>query len=82
MARKKNDDFEARLERLGKIVEELEKGDLPLERGVALFKEGQVLAKACRKQLEEARNEIKVVSEGVITEFELEHTEMEGDDGD
>lgn len=82
MARKKNDDFEARLERLGKIVEELEKGDLPLERGVALFKEGQTLAKACRKQLEEAKNEVKVVSEGMVTDFEPENTEMNGDDGD
>jgi exodeoxyribonuclease VII small subunit len=82
MARKKNDDFEARLERLGKIVEELEKGDLPLERGVALFKEGRTLAKACRKQLEEAKNEVKVVSEGMVTDFEPENTEMNGDDGD
>jgi exodeoxyribonuclease VII small subunit len=81
MAGKKAEDFEARLERLGKIVEELEKGDLPLERGVKLFKEGRALAKSCRKQLEEAENEIKVMSDGVLSDFEPEPS-GEGDEGD
>jgi len=82
MAKKKGDDFEARLERLGKIVEELEKGELPLERGVALFKEGQTLAKACRKQLDEAKNEIKLVSGGMLTDLDPEQMETRDDDGD
>ena len=54
MAEKK-ESFEKRLERLGGIVERLERDELPLEEGVALFKEGLVLAKACREQLEKAR---------------------------
>lgn len=82
MAGKKTEDFESRLERLGKIVEELEKGDLPLERGVALYKEGRALAKSCRDQLEAAKNEVKVVSGGVLSEFEPETIGDEGDDGD
>lgn len=79
MAKKKADDFEARLERLGKIVEELEKGDLPLEHGVALYKEGRELAKNCRKQLEEAKNEIKLVTDDMMLDFEPEDTEQDDD---
>ncbi|QJB55271.1 exodeoxyribonuclease VII small subunit [Pseudodesulfovibrio sp. zrk46] len=62
--------FESRLERLKSIVDKLERGDLPLEEGVALYKEGLELAKACGKQLEGARHEVKIVSEGLIKEFE------------
>jgi len=62
--------FEDRLERLRTIVEGLERGDLPLEEGVALYKEGLKLAKACGKQLEGARHEVKIVSEGLVKEFE------------
>lgn len=62
--------FEDRLKRLSEIVEILEKGELPLEEGVALFKEGQELAKACAAQLETARTEIQVAGEGLLETFE------------
>jgi len=62
--------FESRLERLKGIVEKLERGDLPLEDGVALYKEGLELSKTCGKQLENARHEVKIVSEGLVKEFE------------
>lgn len=72
--------FESRLERLKVIVEQLERGDLPLEEGVTLYKEGLKLAKACGKQLEGARHEVKIVSEGLVKEFEA--LEALGDDDD
>ncbi|MEF2144075.1 MAG: exodeoxyribonuclease VII small subunit [Desulfovibrionaceae bacterium] len=62
--------YEDRLARLTAIVEELEKGDAPLERGVALFKEGLDLARECSAQLETARNEVKLVSQGLLEAFE------------
>ncbi len=68
MARKE-EGFEKRLARLKEIVETLERGDLPLEQGVALYKEGLTLAQACGRQLESARNEVKLVSEGLLQEF-------------
>lgn len=37
--------FEAATDRLAKIVEELERGDLALERSLALFEEGVRLAR-------------------------------------
>lgn len=63
--------FEERLERLKEIVAALEKGDLPLEEGVALFKEGQTLSKECSGQLAKARNEVRTVSGGLLEDFAI-----------
>jgi exodeoxyribonuclease VII small subunit len=53
--------FEQGLERLEQIVQELEKGDLALERALELFEEGMKLSAACRKKLEEAENRVEVL---------------------
>lgn len=71
MTRRK-DDFESRLARLREIVEKLEAGDLALEDGVSLFKEGLALAKSCREQLEKARNEVRLLTDGAPAEFGAE----------
>lgn len=71
--------FESRLERLKEVVEKLERGDQPLEEGVALYKEGLELVKACGKQLENARHEVTIVSQGLIKEFDA--LEALGEDG-
>ncbi|MGE4504465.1 MAG: exodeoxyribonuclease VII small subunit [Desulfovibrionaceae bacterium] len=70
--------FEDRLERLSDIVDDLENGELPLEEGVARFKEGLALARACSKELEAARNEVKLVSEGLLTDFSGEADAEDG----
>lgn len=44
--------------KLGKIVAELEKGDIPLEKAVELYGEGVKLSASCKKQLEEAKIKI------------------------
>ena len=51
--------FEENLERLGKIVSELEKGDIPLEKAVELYGDGVKLSALCRKQLDEAQIKIE-----------------------
>ena len=53
--------FEQGLERLEKIVQELEQGDLALERALELFEEGMKLSVACRKKLEEAENRVAIL---------------------
>ena len=53
--------FEKGLERLEKIVRELEQGELPLERSLELFEEGMKLSGHCRKQLEEAENKVELL---------------------
>lgn len=76
-----NETFEHRLERLREIVERLERGDLPLEEGVALYKEGLALSKECGRQLDAARHEVRIVSEGLVREFDaLESLGAEDDE--
>lgn len=51
--------FEASTERLSKIVEELERGELPLERSLELFEEGVALARSAQAQLERAERRVE-----------------------
>lgn len=51
--------FEASTDRLGRIVEELERGDLPLERSLALFEEGVALARRAQGQIERAEKRVE-----------------------
>jgi exodeoxyribonuclease VII small subunit len=53
--------FEDCLQRLEKIVQELERGDVPLEKSLTLFEEGMQLSASCRKQLEEAEGKIEIL---------------------
>lgn len=53
--------FEECLQRLEKIVAELEKGDIPLEKSLALFEEGMQLSNACRKELEDAEGKVEIL---------------------
>jgi len=53
--------FEESLQRLEKIVGELEKGDLPLEKALGLFEEGIALSASCRKELEAAEGKVEVL---------------------
>lgn len=53
--------FEASLDELEKVVKEIEAGDLPLERALALFEKGIGLSEACRKQLEEAETRVEML---------------------
>lgn len=53
--------FEDCLERLEKIVSELEKGEVPLEKSLTLFEEGMQLSATCRKQLEEAEGKVEIL---------------------
>uniref|UniRef100_B8DNM8 Exodeoxyribonuclease 7 small subunit n=1 Tax=Nitratidesulfovibrio vulgaris (strain DSM 19637 / Miyazaki F) TaxID=883 RepID=B8DNM8_NITV9 len=63
-------DYEAAMARLQEVVAALEAGDLPLERSVALYKEGLSLSRACRDRLRTARNEIRLFTEGDLKDFE------------
>jgi exodeoxyribonuclease VII small subunit len=54
--------FEAGLQELESIVKEMETGELPLERAIALFEQGMKLSEACRKQLEEAETRVEILT--------------------
>ncbi len=53
--------FEECLQRLEKIVDELEKGELPLEKALGLFEEGIALSASCRKELETAEGNVEIL---------------------
>ena len=53
--------FEDHLQRLEKIVDELEKGNVPLEQALKLFEEGMQLSTSCRKELEEAEGKVEIL---------------------
>ena len=54
-------DFEAGLTELERVVKELEKGDLPLERSLLLFEAGMRLSADCKRQLEEAETRVEIL---------------------
>lgn len=62
--------FEKNMERLQQIVEQLESGELPLDKGVTLYTEGRKLAKACRDQLEKARLTVSMVGPEGLRPFD------------
>jgi exodeoxyribonuclease VII small subunit len=51
--------FEESTRRLSQIVAELEGGDLPLERSLALFEEGVRLARAAEERLDRAERRVE-----------------------
>ena len=53
--------FEDCLQRLEKVVQELEKGEVPLETSLTLFEEGMQLSASCRKELEEAEGKVEIL---------------------
>jgi exodeoxyribonuclease VII small subunit len=58
MAEKK---FEIALARLEEIVQDLEKGELPLEQSLKLFEEGVKLARICTSRLEDAERKVEIL---------------------
>ncbi|MFQ5561621.1 MAG: exodeoxyribonuclease VII small subunit [Nitrospinota bacterium] len=59
MAEKK---FEADLKQLEKIIEELENGDLDLDKSLKKFEEGVRLSRLCSKKLDDAEKRIEVLT--------------------
>ena len=53
--------FEDCLQRLEQIVDDLEKGNVPLEQALKLFEEGVRLSATCRKELEEAEGKVEIL---------------------
>ncbi len=55
--------FEDNMEKLEKIVTELEKGELNLDDSISKFEEGIKISKECNKILEEAEKKITILLE-------------------
>lgn len=69
--------FETSLEALERIVQELEQGDLPLEKSLELFEQGICLSRECQERLSQAERRIEVLlrdNQGRVTVSEFEVT--------
>ena len=55
--------FEESMKQLEEIVEELESGNLPLEKTLKKFEEGVKLSKACNKKLDEIEKKVTILIE-------------------
>lgn len=53
--------FENALDRLEQITEELENGDLSLEKSLEKFNEGMALAQFCSAKLDEAKSQVELL---------------------
>lgn len=54
--------FEDALKQLEAIVNELERGDVPLDASIAKFEYGEALRTHCQKRLDEARARIEKIT--------------------
>ena len=65
--------FEKAMTRLENIVEELERGDLNIDKSLEIFEEGIKMSRVCSKKLSEAEAKIEKLSKGkkgdLITEL-------------
>ena len=53
--------FEDSLKQLETIVNQLEKGDLPLEDSIKLFEEGIQLSAVCKEELDAAEGKVQIL---------------------
>jgi exodeoxyribonuclease VII small subunit len=78
MSDEPNTSFEEALQRLTRIVEQLEHGDLPLDASLTLFEEGVRLARLSQARLDQAERRVEellsVSSDGHVDTKPLETT--------
>lgn len=56
--------FEQSIAQLEKIVAQMEQGDLPIEKSIALYEKGVALTKSCRESLAKAQLKIEELKAG------------------
>jgi exodeoxyribonuclease VII small subunit len=73
MSKKKT--FEQAMKQLEQIVQDLESGDMPLEKSIKKFEEGIQLSKFCTQKLDETEKRITLLvqdSNGKVSEIPIE----------
>ena len=65
--------FEKAIQRLEKIVDDLEKGEMDIDKSLEVFEEGIKMSRVCSKKLNEAEAKIEKLTKGqkgeLITEL-------------
>ena len=74
-AREAELNFEGAMDRLEKIVEQMESGKLPLEDLIVRYEEGMNLVKVCQERLAKAEQKIEIIArnsagKAIVKDFE------------
>ncbi len=77
MTTKKPIDLEKALADLESLVDELESGDLPLEKAMKKFEEGIKLTRSCQAALKEAEQKVEILMKSAGGAESLEEFEPE-----
>jgi exodeoxyribonuclease VII small subunit len=74
-------DLEKALAELEDIVDQLEAGDLPLEKSLKQFERGVKLSRECQSALKEAEQRVQILMDSGLKDLDPD-TLAERDDGD
>ncbi|MGY4690237.1 exodeoxyribonuclease VII small subunit [Salibacterium sp. K-3] len=55
--------FEQAMEKLEKIVEKLEEGEVPLEKAIAMYQDGMTLSNTCHEKLRQVEEQMDRIVE-------------------
>lgn len=69
--------FEKAMERLEKIVEDLENGNIPLEEALKKYEEGVKLSRVCQKRLSQAEKKIEILTRALDGGLQKEPFDVE-----
>ncbi|MBI4357774.1 MAG: exodeoxyribonuclease VII small subunit [Candidatus Omnitrophica bacterium] len=70
--------FEKALERLEKIVEDLENGNMPLEDALKKYEEGVKLSRLCTQKISQAESKIETLTRALNDSLESPSPDSEG----
>ncbi len=80
MSDTKSVNLEKSLASLEKIVDELESGDLPLDKAMQKFEEGIKLTRRCQTALKDAEQKVEILMQGAGGESLEDFVDDEDDD--
>ena len=72
--------FEKAMQRLEQIVEDLEKGELDIDKSLEIFEEGIKMSRVCSKKLNEAEAKIEKLTKNQKGELATELFPVEDED--
>ena len=64
--------LEKSLQQLEDIVQQLEEGDIPLEKALQQFEKGVKISRDCQQALDSAEQRVKVLIENELQDFEAD----------
>jgi exodeoxyribonuclease VII small subunit len=69
--------FERAMARIEQIVDQMESGEIELDKALALYQEGMELMAKCQATLEETQNKIKKITRDIQGRLKVEDHDLE-----